>query len=506
MRNWKIEVSEQESIELRKGSNKTIRQPIGELTPGSEVCLRVRVANAVGWSEWAATGPFAKIPPDVPSVPNALLSELTALEFIELKWMPPCNNGAPILRYEIRMTVDESIPTDLWSVVDPEELARGTIEHGSDGRKSFNRDKGMLVFRKRGLKDGTTYFFTHRAWNVVGHSEWSEVSRFTTKSSKPCRVVEFWSTSIKERELQVGWNAPESSGVPLTHYDIVGGPNLRVVRWCQFACMILDATVDSDKLFGYKPKDDCQLAVANGNEHFAELYCEDAMYAPVEEPTRDFTLSGLLPGQDYYFIARAVAHTGKGEFSEVLGPIRTLPEKPLSVLPVEVCDASEKNCSLTLRLPFNMGLPINQIQVVLRRAQGPLAHFDLHPESGEIQEQLTQQIINVHPKELESAYNPEPLMANGLKQLGVTEAVRRAFEAEAFDKCLADSIARRINFDLCTNKVYKVNFQGLLPGSEYQVEWSCGNELGWTLKSSPVTLNTHSSIPDQPLDIMVSGL
>eukprot|EP00933_Yihiella_yeosuensis_P069851 TRINITY_DN768_c0_g1_i3.p1 TRINITY_DN768_c0_g1~~TRINITY_DN768_c0_g1_i3.p1 ORF type:complete len:243 (-),score=71.92 TRINITY_DN768_c0_g1_i3:587-1315(-) len=173
-------------------------------------------------------------------------------------------------------------------------------------------------------------------------------------------------------------------------------------RLTQFANSLLDTTVDADKLYGYKTPAGVQTSCAFGAEEVGELYCKEAMSAIIEEPCKTFTLSGLVPGQDYFFVARGIADTGKGEFSEVLGPIRTLPEDPKFAEPAEVYYVDETSCSVFLRLPFDMGSRISEVKVVLNRTGGPLAAVDYNSETGDILDHIKQQVLVADPEDLRS--------------------------------------------------------------------------------------------------------
>ncbi|CAJ1439540.1 unnamed protein product, partial [Effrenium voratum] len=206
------------------------------------------------------------------------------------------------------------------------------------------------------------------------------VARFSTKNSKPAQMEELWQESATAWEVAIGWNPPEKNNVDIMRYDIIGGPNERLLRWCQFACRLMDATEDADKLFGYAVKEGAEEDVAIGDDALGDIYGEECMYMPVAAPKQKCSLSRLLPGQDYYFIVRAVASSGKGEFSKVLGPCTTEKESPQKAQALELHDIELYTCSTRLRLPFNYGSPITEVHTVLRRLDGPLALEEMDEE------------------------------------------------------------------------------------------------------------------------------
>merc|ERR1711920_1160416 len=73
----------------------------------------------------------------------------------------------------------------------------------------------------------------------------------------------------------------------------------------------------------------------------------------------------LLPSQSYYFTMRGVSYAGKGEFSEIVGPFTLKQKQPEQIEPLEMYKAGQKECKLLLKLPYNMGNPINKATVIL---------------------------------------------------------------------------------------------------------------------------------------------
>eukprot|EP00439_Symbiodinium_sp_Y106_P051083 s606_g6.t2 len=423
---FSTDVPMEESTRLRKEKDKTVQGSFEGLLPGELYSMKARVINAVGPSQWSPDGALVRMPADVPNEPAPLSSELTSLEFIEVKWKPPIENGAEIEKYELRLALRPDAIEEEWILIDPEDLKSNTKVQGSDLKRLTHKDQGSYAFRVHGLRDGTTYFFTHRACNRVGCSAWSEVTKFSTKNSKPAQLTDLWeeSHSTTSREVTIAWNPPETNGVELMRYDVVGGPNERVIRWCQFTSLLMDATVDVDKLYGYAIKDDAEEDVPLGNDNFAELYCEESMYTPVVVPKTRLTLSNLLPGQDYYFIARAVAISGKGEFSKVLGPCRTAPEAPQVAECMQLQSLDHSSCSACFRLPFDFGAPIDGIHASLKRVAGPLS-FDELDEHGEAQAHVAGQEIRARPPvtlERVILLHPHPHMGGDMNN-PVVEAV-----------------------------------------------------------------------------------
>lgn len=506
---FSTDVPMEESTRLRKEKDKTVQGSFEGLLPGELYSMKARVINAVGPSQWSPDGALVRMPADVPNEPAPLSSELTSLEFIEVKWKPPIENGAEIEKYELRLALRPDAIEEEWILIDPEDLKSNTKVQGSDLKRLTHKDQGSYAFRVHGLRDGTTYFFTHRACNRVGCSAWSEVTKFSTKNSKPAQLTDLWeeSDSTTSREVTIAWNPPETNGVELMRYDVVGGPNERVIRWCQFTSLLMDATVDVDKLYGYAIKDDAEEDVPLGNDNFAELYCEESMYTPVVVPKTRLTLSNLLPGQDYYFIARAVAISGKGEFSKVLGPCRTAPEAPQVAECMQLQSLDHSSCSACFRLPFDFGAPIDGIHASLKRVAGPLSLDELD-EHGEAQAHVAGQEIRASPSDLSCTEPPEePEGEIKIVHAGVTAALRRAFQAEGLPQALpAKRLETTSTVESCTGRAYQVRFDDLRPGTKYEISWACHNAVGQSPFSSPLQVETTSAQPDQPPPIAVASL
>lgn len=346
------------------------------------------------------------------------------------------------------------------------------------------------------------YYFTIRAANCIGWSGWSEVSRFMTKNSKPSKLEEL-TASCTARELTLSWTPPESNGVEFLRFDLIGGPNRSLVRWCQFASALLDHTEDVDKLFGYAIKEGAEPDAANCSSSFGELYCEECMYAPVVAPKQSFALSNLLPGQDYYFMARAVGTSGKGEFSQVLGPVCTDSEEPKDVEPMELNELGIFSCSAKLWLPYDFGAPISEIHAVLRRLHGPLSPDELD-EKGEVHAHIAGKEQRAAPETM--IFESVVADQTGPVTVGVTPALRRCFAAEQMQEDLPRRMQRTSTLKSCTGQSYKVTFEDLKPGTEYEIRWCCQNAMGRSPFSGPLVLKTNPNHPDQPFAVAVDSL
>ncbi|CAJ1363406.1 unnamed protein product [Effrenium voratum] len=243
--------------------------------------------------------------------------------------------------------------------------------------------------------------------------------------------------------------------------------------------------------------------VAIGDDALGDIYGEECMYMPVAAPKQKCSLSRLLPGQDYYFIVRAVASSGKGEFSKVLGPCTTEKESPQKAQALELHDIELYTCSTRLRLPFNYGSPITEVHTVLRRLDGPLALEEMD-EEGQVHAHVAGQEHTVAPSSLVAVDDASE--ASRRPQTGVTGALLRTFATEGFDKASCRFTSRKSSLECCTGRSYVVNFSNLRPGTEYEITWRCRNAMGQSPFSGALLVKTDPAAPDQPPPIAVESL
>ncbi|CAE7030886.1 clpC, partial [Symbiodinium sp. CCMP2456] len=149
---FSTDVPMEESTRLRKEKDKTVQGNFDGLLPGELYSMKARVINAVGPSQWSPDGALVRMPADVPNEPAPLSSELTSLEFIEVKWKPPHDNGAEIEKYELRLALRPDAIEEEWILIDPDDLMSNTKVQGSDLKRLTHKDQGSYAFRVHGLR------------------------------------------------------------------------------------------------------------------------------------------------------------------------------------------------------------------------------------------------------------------------------------------------------------------------------------------------------------------
>jgi len=502
LRDWEVSSSPEETLEGRRTGEYLSKRTISSLSAGEAYSFRVRVSNAVGDSEWSEESAKQRMPPDVPCRPGPIYSQFTSLSWIELKWLPPHNNGAQILKYDVKMTENLFDPEEEWPHIDEEVIRNNTKAYGADGRRTIQKDENALVCRIFDLKSGVPYHFLLRAYNSVGWSTWSEAATFVTKATKPGKTSKPVPGEVSERILEVSWEKPEENGSAIVRYDLVGGASHSMLRWVQFSCILLGSTASSAKLY---PDEEAQPGERAGGETVGAIRCEELVYSGLAAEETSYRLEDLLPGQSYYFMVRGCNRAGKGDFSDIIGPLTTLPEQPGEVVPLEVWSVTSTTCNLAFKLPYNQGSPIVEVAVTMRRTSGPLSADEVDHATGECHEHIAGREVSFKPAELKR----HPAAGSGSSEcawaVGITKALNASFEDEGLDPASFRQSAHEPTLLAVTHQAYEFSFEALQPGTTYEVWWSCRNALGWSPRSQSVSFITEATVPDTPAAMLIPG-
>jgi len=500
---FNLEASQVENASEAR-DNSELGFPFKDLKPGEQYNMRVCIHTGAGASEWSATCPLVRMPPDRPEQCDPILSELASPVYIEIKWQPPHPNGAPILKYEVKMASAEYAPEDDWRLVPPEALAEFTFNYGFDGRRVTERDAGGKVYRTD--RDGTTlgpnirYWFKVRACNSVNWGAWSIPSGFLTKPVKPGKTLDLQFVSSSIREVCIKWEEPECHGKSVAKYDLFVGPNVAYIRWLHLSSALLETTVGfSDAGVDHlKPLGNAILNEETGKDDFDQLMCDHAMYIPLSAERKSYTLTDLLPGSSYFFVVRGVNEIGTGQFSNVTPGFFTLPDKLGAIEPLLLQSVTEAEAIVSFRLPFNQGCKIEEMAVTMTRCSGPLSLEEVDADTGECHRHLAGQELLFRPEELESTV-PKLLVQ---KVAGLTHALRQNHQDEGID----GPTEHQPTFTVCTGKTYSLCLSKLRPGTTYEASWSCRAGSSWSSQAEHLTFTTKADIPDDPVAMVVFGL
>ncbi|KDO19598.1 hypothetical protein SPRG_15258 [Saprolegnia parasitica CBS 223.65] len=178
--------------------------------------------------------------PDAPRPPTIIAAHCHA---IEIAWLEPLGNGAPVLQYEIRTSRDDG----------PFEAP---IQVSAD----------VTVRCMDALDPGTVYAFKIAARNHVGLGAFSESSPPVetlafrpSKVQKPCAI-----RSVATHSVVLEWLPPQANGTPISHYH--------------FRCIPEDTLGDDDVISVVIPED----AIA-GQSRAAKEAAEAAFVRKLEE-------------------------------------------------------------------------------------------------------------------------------------------------------------------------------------------------------------------------------
>jgi len=439
VKEWATKVEYEENARILQ--KRLLRSYVVEdLRPGFMYCLRVRTENAAGCSPWSEPGPCVRTPPDRPLMNRAVLSEFTSPSHISIRWGPPHDNGAPVEAYEVRYnTTDEYLPLGDWTVISEQTIHANAKAHGLDVTSR--------VLEVRDLPPDTAHFFVFRARNRIGYSDWSEASRFVTKPSRPAIVRNLAIHHKTSTSLKWTWEAPEYNGAPVETYDINGSMDMNLVKWCRLTCEMLWNTNDLDRIFGVErfAMEDQDIkecgAMAQGS-----LNCDESVCAILPATRQSYEMTGLVPGNSYYFMVRAIGQAGKGHWSRIMGPVPTLPTYPDMCTPLTLVSKTKTTVTLSHSLPHHNGSAIDSATVVITCMQGPLED-----------------------------------------------------QEEALGAVTLEKVVDPINEETFI-------IDGLLPGTEYEARWACHNAYGLGYFSEGQPFKTVSGPPDTPGAFILPGM
>lgn len=293
-------------------------------------------------------GPFTARPltvrslcgvPDQPPSPTVTLRTQTSIQISvkDTSW----NNGSPIVRYEARY----DMRGNMWNATP----FRGALRLVPDTRPNALR---VYESEVTGLKERGPYFFSVRAVNSVGCSEWSEPSppQFLFREG-PSRMSAPYLVEAEHDALVVGYTPPVELGVRMG-----GGLYEYEMRWARRSEL---------------------LEKADGGGAEAETVGGGVSYMAWEAPPHGAGLpeprrvAGLLPGRSYFFQVRPLSDLGAAPWSCVSEPFKVLASRPDRPEPPTMSqDNKDPFCvEVVLTLPESNGAPIDSCDL---RFCGPL--------------------------------------------------------------------------------------------------------------------------------------
>jgi fibronectin type 3 domain-containing protein len=169
-------------------------------TNGTTYYYKIEALNLVGTS--SPSNELSATPGSGVTVPQAptLVSAVPASAHVTLNWTPNGNGGSALTSYTV---------------------LRGTVS-GSETVLASGLNPGLQAYTDSAIVDGTTYFYTVKAVNVVGSSFASNELSATPAAvppSAPTLVATFGNATVG-----LTWTAAAPNGSPVTSYVVLRGP------------------------------------------------------------------------------------------------------------------------------------------------------------------------------------------------------------------------------------------------------------------------------------------
>ena len=191
--------------------------------------------------------------PGVPESPTQLQLTGRSSHSMSVSWSEPMNNGSTITEYRLEMApsskVKRSSSAGSLSLSTTASLVDDQMEDIDLDRLHFSQlpSCGLAKCQEvKGLQPLTTYYFRiqvtfinsifhemifmefypMQAVNSVGASGYSPVVCFTTLASAPAPVSGLRCVEAETTCLSISWNAPNSNGSPILHYNVEVGEKL----------------------------------------------------------------------------------------------------------------------------------------------------------------------------------------------------------------------------------------------------------------------------------------
>uniref|UniRef100_A0A915B8J5 Fibronectin type-III domain-containing protein n=1 Tax=Parascaris univalens TaxID=6257 RepID=A0A915B8J5_PARUN len=188
--------------EQREGVTPRTNAVVDQLKPGSLYNIRVRAYTKEGAGPWSQTIQVRTTGSEL-GAPRELTAVQTKPKSIQLTWLPPYPERAPVVAYKIRHSprADDSNPVEV-------ELSRDQLS--CFGYKSPLITNDNLCTTAESLQPDTTYRFAVQAQSTSGNwGEWSPAYFATTRSTDDGPIPgKLRLVSAGHDNLRVNWTVP----------------------------------------------------------------------------------------------------------------------------------------------------------------------------------------------------------------------------------------------------------------------------------------------------------
>ena len=200
-------------------------QPADACSPNTAYTFQVRAWNALGPGAWSENVTFVTETATVPDKPEPVASRPTSDYFLKRQWLlvywnPPFDQGLAIRQYELKVVNYNDTNTSLYM-----SKLRFAMPYVSGCNTSecsiFLTD---TVYNLKLPYAAAVRYFSVRAENVAGWSDWSDPTPHSTAEPEPPRMMGAptlpSSGGVDCNSITVLWEEASSSGQLISSYEL----------------------------------------------------------------------------------------------------------------------------------------------------------------------------------------------------------------------------------------------------------------------------------------------
>ncbi|CAJ1339124.1 unnamed protein product [Effrenium voratum] len=277
--------------------------------------FRVRVQNAVGWSEWSDISEGFMTGACRPAPPKRPVLEHVDMEQLVFRWNQPNSHGSAIDKYEVFLADQERVAKvpqlveDLNNCENDQEQ-KELLEalpckdfHSINVEEFANRAEPDHIFE--GLLGGLQYAVAVRAHNFEGWSDWSPaLDDIVSPAAPPEESPSPWMLEATKDTLRVGFSVPYDNGDRITQAEVcwfrISGPMERHIALGGKVTVPTSASSKEDEE-GYVTVDVPDTVERAKPEEYGGSW--------------EALLTGLAPGTEYEVQVACINSHGNGPYS-----------------------------------------------------------------------------------------------------------------------------------------------------------------------------------------------
>jgi len=315
-------------------AGQVVRHEVGELSPGVVYVADCQALNRVGLGPRSDPSTGSRTDPHVPYRPAAPFSDIQSPHTIELRWVLPYENGAPVTKADIQCFHQAETDPVLLEVTG---LDATTLMHLFDH-----------------LESDFECVFRIRCANVAGYSDWSPVSTsFVTRPTRPGMPENLQMEKATPTDVTVSWVVPDDHGAKLQTYDFV------------YTC--------ERKFLPVHTEEPRPLPTLSTDPRQGLLHLE------VAGDASSVKIPNLVPGFKYFGAIRAHNCAGVSDWgihSPTSASWATASCEPEAVPPPTIIEIYDEAAFLELKEPYNNGSAILGFNLYWARVIGPTEEYE----------------------------------------------------------------------------------------------------------------------------------